>query len=133
MGRYRSTVSAQYVPYIMPQEHGNHTDMRWCALDNGRTGVLIAGPAGGEFSASHYSEQGLFQAQHTAELRPMKKTRVHMDLFNRGVGTGACGPDTLEQYRLGGGTYTFIWRMTCFTPGQDDVADMARHEYRLPE
>ena len=133
MGRYRSTVSEQYVPYIMPQEHGNRTDMRWCALDNGRTGILLAGPEGGEFSASHYREGDLFRAQHTVELEPVKQTRIHIDLINRGVGTGACGPDTLEQYRVGAGTYAFTWHMKCFIPGQDDVAEMARVFYKLPE
>lgn len=132
MGRYRSTVSEQYVPYIMPQEHGNRTDMRWCALDNGRIGVLVMGPPGGEFSASHHREDDLFQAQHTNELKPMENTRVHIDLVNRGVGTGACGPDTLKQYCIGGGTYAFTWQMKCFSPGQDDIAEMARYIYKLP-
>lgn len=29
---YESTVTDQYVPDIMPQEHGNHTDVRWLSL-----------------------------------------------------------------------------------------------------
>ena len=29
VGLYQSTVSEQYVPYIMPQEHGHKTDVRW--------------------------------------------------------------------------------------------------------
>jgi len=133
LGRFRSTVSEQYVPYIMPQEHGNRTDMRWCALDSGRVGVLLTGPAGGEFSASHYRESDLFQAQHTFELEPVNATRVHIDLFNRGVGTGACGPDALEKYRLSGGTYAFTWQMKCFSPGIDDVAEMARIVHGVPD
>ena len=32
LGRWRSTVAEQYVPYVLPQEHGNHTDTRWFAL-----------------------------------------------------------------------------------------------------
>lgn len=133
LGRYRSSVSDQYVPYILPQEHGNRTDMRWCAIDNGRIGVLLVGPPDGEFSVSHYSEADLYPALHTHELTPLKTTRIHIDFFNRGVGTGACGPDTLKQYCIGGGTYAFEWHMRFFTPGRSDVAELARHRYRLPQ
>ena len=133
INRYRSTVSDQYVPYIQPQEHGNRSDMQWCALDNGQIGVLLMGPAGGEFSAGHYHEDDLFQAQHTHELTSLERTRVHIDLVNRGVGTGACGPDTLKRYCVGGGVYTFTWHLKFFVPGQDDIAEMARHIYTLPD
>ncbi len=31
VGLYQGTVDEQYVPYIMPQENGNKTDVRWAA------------------------------------------------------------------------------------------------------
>jgi len=34
IGRYTSIVADQYVPYVMPQEHGHKTDVRWLALTN---------------------------------------------------------------------------------------------------
>jgi beta-galactosidase len=34
---------------------------------------------------------------------------VHIDAAMRGMGTGACGPDTLPPYRAGPGTYRFSW------------------------
>ena len=34
VGLYNGTVDEQYVPYIMPQENGNKTDVRWSALTN---------------------------------------------------------------------------------------------------
>ena len=33
VGLYRSTVSEQYVPYIVPQENGNKEDVRWLGFD----------------------------------------------------------------------------------------------------
>ncbi|MEE8397872.1 MAG: beta-galactosidase domain 4-containing protein, partial [Desulfobacterales bacterium] len=130
LGRYTDTVTNQYVPYILPQEHGNRSDMHWCALNNGQSGVLIIGPTGGDFSASHYREEDLFHAAHTHELEPVDETRIHIDLVNRGVGTGACGPDTLPSYRIGGGTHIFSWRLMSFIPGKDDLAELARRQYR---
>ena len=34
IGCYHSSVSEEYVPYPKPQEHGNHTDVKWAALTN---------------------------------------------------------------------------------------------------
>ena len=34
VGIYESTVADQYVPYIVPQEHGHKTDVRWLRLTN---------------------------------------------------------------------------------------------------
>jgi len=107
--------------------------MKWLALDNGDTGVLMTGPDGGEFFAGHYREKDLFRAQHTHELTPIKTTRVHIDRVNRGVGTGACGPDTLAPYRIGGGRHTFTWQIRYFVPGRNDIADLARRVCALPE
>ena len=44
VGRYESTVSGEYVPYIAPQEHGHHGDARWLRLtrDDG-TGIEVRG------------------------------------------------------------------------------------------
>jgi hypothetical protein len=44
-GRFDSTVAAQYVPYVVPQEHGHHEDTRWLLLcDASGAGVRITGP-----------------------------------------------------------------------------------------
>ena len=51
--RYRTTVSAEYVPYPKPQEHGNHTDVQWAALTDDRgTGLLVRTPGSIELAAS---------------------------------------------------------------------------------
>ena len=39
VGVYENTVTGLYVPYVMPQEHGNHTDTRWVEVrDTGSSG-----------------------------------------------------------------------------------------------
>ena len=42
VGRYTGSVADQYVPYIMPQENGNKTDVRWAALTNQSGAGLLA-------------------------------------------------------------------------------------------
>ena len=35
VGRWRPTVTDQYVPYVRPQENGGHADVRWLSLADG--------------------------------------------------------------------------------------------------
>ncbi len=129
VGLYAGTVADQYVPYIMPQEHGNKTDVRWLAVTSDRgTGVLFApvAPELFECSVSHFTADDLYRAFHTNELTPRAETIVNLDYRQRGLGTGSCGPDTLPQYRLPPGRYTFVYRIRPFIPGRESPAALAR-------
>ena len=108
VGRYAADVDELYVPYVMPQECGNHTAVRWATLTcKGGHGVKITAPELMDFSASRFSEADLFKALHTNELNPRDKVFVHIDYRQRGVGTATCGPDTYHEYRVTGGKYNF--------------------------
>ncbi len=120
VGRYESTVSAEYVPYIMPQEHGNKTDVRWLALQNARgEGVLASASGLIEGNASHYSAAALTHALHTIDLSPDPEVHLHLDVKQRGLGGASCGPDTLEQYRVPPGEYTLAYRLIALEAGDD--------------
>ncbi|HEX7589018.1 MAG TPA: glycoside hydrolase family 2 TIM barrel-domain containing protein, partial [Anaerolineae bacterium] len=110
VGIYSSTVAGQYVPYIMPQEHGHITDARWLTLaDTAGRGLRVAGHPTFEFSASHFSDADLFAAKHTFDLSPRPEVHLHIDAVHRGLGTASCGPDTLVQYRLLAPVYRFVY------------------------
>lgn len=105
---YESTVTGQYVPYIVPQEHGNHTDVRWLELRASTAAALRVEAAGSlEFTASHYTAADLFAASHTYDLKPRPETFLSLDFHQRGLGTASCGPDTLDPYKIQPGTYTW--------------------------
>jgi beta-galactosidase len=117
---YQSTVQEQYVPYIMPQEHGNHTDVRWLALTNG-SGISLLVSAQGplEFSASHFTAHDLTEAYHTYDLEPRPETILNLDLMQRGLGTQSCGPETLPQYQIKPGrhAWSYVLKGSAVTPG----------------
>jgi beta-galactosidase len=119
LGRYEGTIDDEYVPYIVPQTHGNHTDVRWLALESSTIGLRVEGDAPTQFSVGRYSEEALHAAGHTTDLETDGSARLHLDARNRGVGTGACGPDTLPQYLIGAGRYDFGWWLRCYAPGDD--------------
>src|SRR5262249_44857067 len=54
VGVYRGSVQEQFVPYIMPQENGNKTDVRWAAVTDARgVGLLAVGMPLLNVSAHH--------------------------------------------------------------------------------
>lgn len=109
LGCYCSTVSNQYVPYILPQAHGNKTATRWFALENNSTRVLFTADSQFEFSASHYSDEDLFASYHTNELEHKKRlqTMITIDKAQRGVGTGSCGYQPPPEYCIEPDVYEF--------------------------
>ena len=117
LGRWLSTVDEQSVPYVMPQEHANRTGTRWLSLEqtegDTRLGLGIAtlgDPV--DSTVRHHSTEALWRARDWSELEPSPQTHVYLDVGQRGLGTASCGPDTLEAYRLGAGTYRFSWRLS---------------------
>jgi beta-galactosidase len=109
VGRYRGTVDEQQVSYVMPQENGSKSEVRWCAIDNGRVGVRLIGQPLFEFSVRHVTDGDLFAARHINDLARMRRpeTIIHLDHIQRGVGTGSCGPQTFERYRVPPDRYAF--------------------------
>ncbi len=122
IGVWRSTVTDQYVPYIMPQEHGHKTDVRRLTLtDDAGDGLRVAGQPVIEFSALHYHDDDLFRARHTIDLTPREEVFLNIDAAQRGLGTLSCGPDTLEQYRLTGREYQFSYSLQAVERGTWNV------------
>lgn len=97
IGFYESTAVDEYVDYPMPQEHGNHTNVRRVCFYGG---IKIKTDSHFEFSASKYDSMKLYKAQHTFELEENDWVTVRIDYKNSGVGTNACGPELHEKYRL---------------------------------
>jgi beta-galactosidase len=108
--RWVSSVADQYVPYVRPQENGGHTSVRWFELtgDDGK-GLRIDLDKPRQVSVTPYRATELADKTHDVEVEPSGNAVVHIDAAHRGVGTASCGPDTLNKYLVGPGTYTFIW------------------------
>ena len=126
IGLWRSTVTAQYFPYVQPQETGNHTGVRFAAVDNGKVGLLaVACGRLIEASALHFTPADLFQARHINELEPHPETYLSLDVMQRGLGTATCGEDTRYQYRLHAGVHRLAVKLVPFQVGVD-LARLAR-------
>jgi len=134
VGRHAGSVDEQYVPYILPQENGNKCDTRWIALaENSSCGLLIAGCPEFEFSASHFTSDDLYRAFHTNELTRRDEITLNLDVRQRGLGGASCGPDTLPEYRVRGGTHHLDFLMRPFAPRTHDPGLLARELQSLLE
>jgi beta-galactosidase len=110
VGKWSSSVFEQYIPYVRPQENGGHTGVRWFTLaDNAGNGLRIDMDKPRQVSVNPFRATELADATHDVELRASGNTIVHIDAAHRGVGTASCGPDTLPQYLVSGGAFSFTW------------------------
>ncbi|KAL4950218.1 glycosyl hydrolases family 2, TIM barrel domain-containing protein [Aspergillus filifer] len=118
LGIYSATTSQLHTPYEVPQEGGNRMETRWLRLGDTRGwGLRIEREPDRSLDykeeKNNYEKERLFQwvttryspeaveaAKHANELVPGERVRVRLDVDSCGVGTGACGPRTLDKYRV---------------------------------
>ena len=110
-GNHELAIDDLFTDYEFPQESGNRTDVRWVAF-KGKKSVLkvaFAELGGASFTASHYATADLEASKHPYELYRSKKeeTIVRLDWAHHGLGTGSCGPVTMEKYELKSGEFEY--------------------------
>jgi beta-galactosidase len=122
VGCFESTVTEQYVPYIVPQEHGHHPDTRWLTLtDADGAGLEVRGLPTIGFGASHFTAADLTAARHTSDLEPRPEVYLSLDHAQRGLGTASCGPDTGVPYRLREPRYSFAYVLRPIASRQENA------------
>jgi len=106
VGNYTSTVEEQFIPYPAPQENGNKTDVRWLVLkDNEGDGIMIKGLPQFEFSALHYTQEGMSrmnpEIRHPSDLVKQEEVCVKLNKVQMGVGgDDSWGARTHAEYSI---------------------------------
>ncbi len=127
VGLYSGSVDEQYIPYIMPQENGNKTDVRWAALTNDAgVGLLAVGASLMETGVSHYTADDLYAAYHTNELTRQDETYWTLDVMQCGLGGNSCGPMTLPQYLIEPGAFKFSVLLRPVSPARGELRKLRR-------
>lgn len=110
-GIYELSIDEFMEPYAMPQENGNHTDIRWMILkDNQGNGMKITADSLLSISAWPYTEENIDAAKHIYDLKDAGFVTVNIDLKQMGVG----GNDSwspvgapIEKYQITSGNYQY--------------------------
>ena len=110
-GFHREEIESMGVPYIVPQENGLRTGTNYLELNAEGKTLHVQSDEDFSFSILPYNAKELFRCKHTFELKESKKWILSIDAAHRGVGTGACGPDTLDQYKVKPGKYKLHLRV----------------------
>ena len=99
---WETTVTDMFFPYLTAEDTGNLTGLKWIAVQNEKKSVslLISSEGQLEGSALHFTPEDLMRADHPYKLRPRKETILSVDFGSMGTGSAACGPATLQEYRL---------------------------------
>lgn len=115
-GRWTTPVDEWAVPYVHPQASGNRTGVRWLRfLDAEGAVVLTIDELDGlDVTVSRWTQEEIADADHLEDL-PSTGERdecyVWIDARHRGVGSGAVGPDTTAEHRIGPGPYRWSYRV----------------------
>jgi len=92
LGVYEKTVDEMYVPYPVPQEYGNMTNVRWVQmLNSGKQGWTAKSDRAFETSARPYTDKNLTEARHTFDLERTGEVYWNLDYKQCGVGNASCG------------------------------------------
>jgi len=98
VGMYSSTAADEYVDYIMPQEHGNHTECKMLSVTNG---LKFLTNSVFEFNVSKYTSEELTIGKHSNEIKPFGGTNIRIDYRVSGLGSeSSYEPPLIKEYRL---------------------------------
>ncbi|WP_022778849.1 glycoside hydrolase family 2 TIM barrel-domain containing protein [Butyrivibrio sp. AE3009] len=102
LGIYRDKVEDMMEHYLVPQETGNRTGVRWAKiLNNKGRGLLFEAPDTMNFSALPYTPGELEEARHPYELPRYCKTVVRCSLCQMGIaGDDSWGAKTHPEFLI---------------------------------
>jgi len=114
VGHYKQTVDEQYFPYVMPQETGNKTDIRfWTLTDKKGRGITVTSDSLFSASALHFFDSDLDDGEkraqrHAADLQKRPQTQLNIDWKQMGVGgINSWGAWPMRAYLLPYQDYSF--------------------------
>ena len=110
-GIYALPINDFMEPYVVPQENGNRTDVRWMYFNNKKNnGLLIVADSLLSINAWPYTEQNIIAARHTNKLKDAGYLTVNIDLLQMGVGGNDSWSDLaapLPQYQIPAKPYRY--------------------------
>lgn len=116
-GKWSSDVAGMMTQYVMPQENGNRTDVKWLVLADGKgRGIKITAEEFLNFSVWNTTQESLDAAKHIGEPEIIDGAFVlNVDHMQNGVGgtdswTNAARPS--DKYRLLDKHYEYSFRIS---------------------
>jgi beta-galactosidase len=130
-GVYTQPLKDFMEPYVVPQENGNRTDVRWMYLSDpvNKNGLLVVADSLLSMSAWPYTEQNIQAARHTNKLKDAGLITLNIDLVQMGVGGNDSWSDVaapLEQYQIKARPYHYGFSLLPYQAGKEDLENVAK-------
>ena len=131
VGTYSHNIYDFMENYVVPQENGNRTDVRWMYLSDPKTndGLLIVADSLLSMSAWPYTEENITNARHTNKLKPAEYITLNIDLIQMGVGGNDSWSDVaapLEQFQIKAQPYYYSFYIVPFNSKTKDPGTRAK-------
>ena len=98
------------MPYIIPQDYGNKTDVRWIRISDGKGGgIFCSSDIPFNTSFHKFSLENLDRAFHVFQLM---EEGVTLNLDHRVSGVGGTALSVLNSYRVFPEEYVFSFRIS---------------------
>lgn len=109
MERYKGKVAGQYFLYVMPQENGNKTDVRWLMLSTKEgAGLQDTSDSLLGINVQNYSLHALSESKLSHELNRGNNTYIYVDMKQMDVsGDIRWGPRVHPEYLLTAKKYQY--------------------------
>ena len=92
VGRFALAVDDLRTDYVMPQENGNRSRVRWAELTDGRArGLRVEGRPHVELTARRWTSEDLAAARHASDLVARDRVWLNVDLAQHGLEAAPAG------------------------------------------
>lgn len=130
-GQYKFPIQDFMENYVVPQENGNRTDVRWMYFYSLplKDGLLIVADSLLSMSAWPYTEENIQNAKHTNKLKDAGLITVNIDLIQMGVGGNDSWSDVaapLEKYQLPAKNYQYLFYIVPFNAKNKAAGERAK-------
>jgi beta-galactosidase len=127
---YAQPIEQFMEPYVMPQENGYRTDVRWMHLSNKSSeGLLVVADSLLSMSAWPYTEENIETAKHTNKLKEAGYITLNIDLMQMGVGGNDTWSDIaapLDKYQIPAKNYSYSFYLMPYKGAKDGISNIVR-------
>jgi beta-galactosidase len=113
LGVYRAAVADLHFPYVMAQENGSRSDVRWLTLtDATGRGLRFSGAPRLSFTAHDYSDAALLASKTSQVIARDGRVTLSLDLAEMGLGgDDSWSPRVHPEFLLKAQEYRFAFTM----------------------
>jgi beta-galactosidase len=130
VGIYNMPINQFMENYVVPQENGNRTDVRWMYLSGKeKNGLLIVADSLLSMSAWPYTEENIQNAKHTINLKDAGFLTLNIDVKQMGVGGNDSWSEVaapLEQYQIPAKNYQYSWYIVPFNSTKESASEKTK-------